>query len=293
MVLTEGYDAPTMRYLILARPTRSAVLYEQVTGRAARTAPGKEFGEIIHLTSVRTEKRIASERKKKEQRTRRRTEQTGERLAKAIIRDQYVGVMLQKCAQLDPDGLLALARNFSALCQKKILWLPLTGQGPLFTVIPFQCGNRYDRIGNNYIYYGYEAYKDAIFAIAGHGKKNRTVILACHAAKDYGPWTVQDGHFVHIEARIAEATHRFYDWVCEISPFAKDWMDGIVDIPDTDYGKKSGRLNEIDLSKLYSHSAIDDEHYEYIIDMSAAAEGYYKSLLKGNLLIKQTWQTAS
>lgn len=278
MVLTEGYDAPNMQYLILARPTRSAVLYEQITGRVARIAPGKGFGEVIHLVSPRVQKRLIQERKKKQLRIRHRATQAGENLAKAILRDQYIGVMLQKCAELDSIGLNVLARSFSDLCQKRVLWLPLTGNGPLFTVIPAKPD--------------YDAYKNAIFALAGPGKNGKVIIIACHAAKDCSPWTIQKNAFIRIDAKIAEATHRFYEWLCEEYKFSKAWLTGTANIPETFFGKESKRLIEVDLARLYSHSIIDDNRYKYIVNMSAAAEGYYKSLCAGNLFIKRSWKTA-
>jgi superfamily II DNA or RNA helicase len=40
-VLTTGFDAPRVRALVIARPTASAVLYEQMIGRGMR---GPTFG---------------------------------------------------------------------------------------------------------------------------------------------------------------------------------------------------------------------------------------------------------
>jgi len=41
-VLTEGYDEPGIDCIILARPTKSALLYTQMIGRGTRPAPGKD-----------------------------------------------------------------------------------------------------------------------------------------------------------------------------------------------------------------------------------------------------------
>jgi len=49
-VLTEGYDEPSVECLILARPTRSRVLYAQMVGRGTRRFPGK--GDCLILDVV-------------------------------------------------------------------------------------------------------------------------------------------------------------------------------------------------------------------------------------------------
>jgi len=40
-VLTTGFDAPSVRCVVVARPTASPILYEQMVGRGMR---GPEFG---------------------------------------------------------------------------------------------------------------------------------------------------------------------------------------------------------------------------------------------------------
>ena len=45
-VLTEGYDLPSIRCIVLARPTRSEGLFVQMAGRGLRTAPGKDVVRI-------------------------------------------------------------------------------------------------------------------------------------------------------------------------------------------------------------------------------------------------------
>lgn len=40
-VLTEGFDAPALRCLLMARPTKSSALYTQMIGRGTRLHPGK------------------------------------------------------------------------------------------------------------------------------------------------------------------------------------------------------------------------------------------------------------
>ncbi len=46
-VLTEGFDEPGIDCVLMARPTRSSVLYRQVVGRALRLHPGKADALII------------------------------------------------------------------------------------------------------------------------------------------------------------------------------------------------------------------------------------------------------
>jgi len=52
MVLTEGFDAPITSCLLMARPTKSQLLYTQMLGRGTRTAPGKDDLLVIDLVDV-------------------------------------------------------------------------------------------------------------------------------------------------------------------------------------------------------------------------------------------------
>jgi DNA repair protein RadD len=55
MVLTEGWDAPEVSCLVLARPTRQIGLYRQMAGRILRPAPGKSDALILdHAGAVFT-----------------------------------------------------------------------------------------------------------------------------------------------------------------------------------------------------------------------------------------------
>jgi superfamily II DNA or RNA helicase len=47
MILTEGWDSPEVACLVLARPTRSLLLYRQMVGRVLRPAPGKTDALIL------------------------------------------------------------------------------------------------------------------------------------------------------------------------------------------------------------------------------------------------------
>lgn len=49
MVLTEGYDEPSVQGVILARPTKSTLLYTQMIGRGTRLHPDKEHVTIIDI----------------------------------------------------------------------------------------------------------------------------------------------------------------------------------------------------------------------------------------------------
>ncbi len=51
-VLTEGYDEPAVDSIILARPTKSSVLYTQMVGRGTRTFPGKSDCLILDFADV-------------------------------------------------------------------------------------------------------------------------------------------------------------------------------------------------------------------------------------------------
>jgi superfamily II DNA or RNA helicase len=50
MVLTEGFDAPKIKAVLMARPTQSRALYLQCVGRGLRKSPGKSHCLILDLT---------------------------------------------------------------------------------------------------------------------------------------------------------------------------------------------------------------------------------------------------
>lgn len=52
MVLTEGFDAPETSCIIMARPTRSSLLYTQMLGRGTRLANGKENLLVIDIADA-------------------------------------------------------------------------------------------------------------------------------------------------------------------------------------------------------------------------------------------------
>lgn len=51
-VLTEGFDEPSIEAIILAKPTRSTLLYTQIVGRGTRLYPGKEHCMIIDIADA-------------------------------------------------------------------------------------------------------------------------------------------------------------------------------------------------------------------------------------------------
>lgn len=52
MVLTEGFDAPETSCIVMARPTKSSLLYTQMMGRGTRIASGKEALLVIDLVDI-------------------------------------------------------------------------------------------------------------------------------------------------------------------------------------------------------------------------------------------------
>lgn len=52
MVLTEGTDLPMASCILHAKPTKSATLYEQMTGRGLRTHPGKDRCIVIDIVDI-------------------------------------------------------------------------------------------------------------------------------------------------------------------------------------------------------------------------------------------------
>ena len=59
-VLTEGYDCPAIDCIILARPTKSTLLYTQMIGRGTRTFPDKKDCLILDVSCVSTEHNLVS-----------------------------------------------------------------------------------------------------------------------------------------------------------------------------------------------------------------------------------------
>jgi ATP-dependent helicase IRC3 len=51
-VLTEGFDEPSIDCIIVARPTRSHILYVQMVGRGTRTFPGKSDCLVVDLVGA-------------------------------------------------------------------------------------------------------------------------------------------------------------------------------------------------------------------------------------------------
>lgn len=51
-VLTEGYDEPSIRCIIMARPTKSRGFYQQMVGRGTRKYPGKHDCLILDVVGV-------------------------------------------------------------------------------------------------------------------------------------------------------------------------------------------------------------------------------------------------
>lgn len=58
MVLTEGYDEPAVSGILLARPTKSALLYAQMIGRGTRLHPGKTNVVIIDIVDVTRDQKL-------------------------------------------------------------------------------------------------------------------------------------------------------------------------------------------------------------------------------------------
>jgi superfamily II DNA or RNA helicase len=59
-ILTEGWDAPQTQCIILARPTKSELLYTQMLGRALRLHPGKDHMVAIDVADVTSGKSLAT-----------------------------------------------------------------------------------------------------------------------------------------------------------------------------------------------------------------------------------------
>lgn len=58
MILTEGFDMTDVDTIVIARPTRSKVLYTQMIGRALRLHPGKEHALILDMTGATNDKSL-------------------------------------------------------------------------------------------------------------------------------------------------------------------------------------------------------------------------------------------
>jgi ATP-dependent helicase IRC3 len=53
-VLTEGFDCPSISCIVIARPTKSRSLYQQMVGRGSRTFPGKADCLILDVVGATT-----------------------------------------------------------------------------------------------------------------------------------------------------------------------------------------------------------------------------------------------
>lgn len=60
MILTEGFDAPWVSAVVIARPTSSAPLFIQMAGRALRPYPGKSDALILDVVGATGRHRLAS-----------------------------------------------------------------------------------------------------------------------------------------------------------------------------------------------------------------------------------------
>lgn len=52
MILTEGFDEPSVSCILHARPTKSGLLYQQMTGRGLRPSPGKDDCLILDFADL-------------------------------------------------------------------------------------------------------------------------------------------------------------------------------------------------------------------------------------------------
>ena len=60
MVLTEGYDEPSIEGIILARPTKSTPLYTQMIGRGTRLHEGKRHVTVIDIVDVTRDRKLVT-----------------------------------------------------------------------------------------------------------------------------------------------------------------------------------------------------------------------------------------
>lgn len=60
MVLTEGFDCPDIRQVILARPTKSPIVYMQQLGRGTRKAPAKDNVIVLDITDNAGDKQLCN-----------------------------------------------------------------------------------------------------------------------------------------------------------------------------------------------------------------------------------------
>lgn len=60
MVLTVGFDAPWAEVAVMARPTRSQPLFQQIVGRVLRTHPGKEKALVLDIVGSTSDHRLAT-----------------------------------------------------------------------------------------------------------------------------------------------------------------------------------------------------------------------------------------
>lgn len=89
MVLTEGFDEPSVSCVIIARPTKSAALYVQMVGRGLRLFPGKLDALVLDVVGASQDHKLAT----LADLTSRRVEEIepGESLLEAVTRERRRG----------------------------------------------------------------------------------------------------------------------------------------------------------------------------------------------------------
>lgn len=107
-VLTEGTDIPRAEVAIMARPTRSKVLFVQMVGRVLRLHPGKTEALVIDLVGVSNDKKICTlvdltngELRKADKRA---TVEDGESLTEAVERVTHVRLGAARAVNLFADS---------------------------------------------------------------------------------------------------------------------------------------------------------------------------------------------
>lgn len=60
MVASEGWDCPPASCILVARPTRSAALYQQMVGRVLRPFPGKDSALVLDVVGVSRIQKLAT-----------------------------------------------------------------------------------------------------------------------------------------------------------------------------------------------------------------------------------------
>lgn len=171
MVLTEGFDEPTVDCVVIARPTASRSLYQQMAGRGLRISPGKQDCLIIDVVGV----------------TQRHDLQTVSSLAGRKIGDSqtFLGVLEREQEEEEESGAIdgrLVAIDVDVFHRSRFKWAQLPTPTPVWSIST----GKAERI---YI----SPTKDGTFSVIRYSwESNNLEVIAKHLDQGYAQGVAED-----------------------------------------------------------------------------------------------------